>query len=73
MRVEAQTLAEKFGGEFARYARAVPLFLPRPTPYRGERETKFDGGLYLRYREYRAALGVLAAFALLLLKWVLPK
>ena len=73
MRVEAQTLAEKFGEEFGAYARAVPLFLPRPTAYRGARETKFDAGLYLRYREYRAALGLSAAFALLLLKWLLLK
>jgi protein-S-isoprenylcysteine O-methyltransferase Ste14 len=73
MRVEAQTLAAKFGGEFEAYARAVPLFLPRPTAYRGANETEFDAGLYLRYREYRAALGLGAAFALLLLKWLLLK
>jgi protein-S-isoprenylcysteine O-methyltransferase Ste14 len=73
MRVEAQTLAAKFGGEFELYARAVPLFLPRPTAYRGAHETEFDAGLYLRYREYRAALGLLAAFALLALKWLLLK
>ena len=73
MRVEAQTLAAKFGGEFESYARAVPLFLPRLTAYRGAHETEFDAGLYLRYREYRAALGLGAAFALLLLKWLLLK
>jgi protein-S-isoprenylcysteine O-methyltransferase Ste14 len=73
MRVEAQTLAQKFGGEFALYARAVPLFLPRLTAYRGAHETGFDARLYLRYREYRAALGLLAAFALLVLKWLLLK
>jgi len=73
MRVESQTLAGKFGGEFDAYARAVPLFLPRPTAYRGANETGFDPKLYLRYREYRAALGLLAAFALLVLKWLLSK
>ena len=73
MRVEAQTLAGKFGGEFDAYARAVPLFLPRLTAYRGANETGFDARLYLRYREYRAALGLTAAFALLLLKWLLLK
>ena len=73
MRVEAQTLAAKFGDEFGAYARDVPLFLPRLTAYRGAGETKFDAGLYLRYREYRAALGLVAAFALLVLKWLLWK
>ena len=73
MRVEAQTLAARFGEQFEAYARAVPLFLPRPTAYRGARETEFDPKLYLRYREYRAALGLLAAFALLVLKWLLLK
>jgi len=73
MRVEAQSLAQKFGGEFDAYARAVPLFLPRLTAYRGARAAEFDAGLYLRYREYRAALGLFSAFALLVLKWLLLK
>jgi protein-S-isoprenylcysteine O-methyltransferase Ste14 len=73
MRVEAATLAELFGEEFRRYAGAVPLFLPRLTPYRpGDIEaTRFDAGLYLRYREYRAALGLLLAWGVLALKAVL--
>jgi protein-S-isoprenylcysteine O-methyltransferase Ste14 len=73
MRVEAATLAEMFGEEYRDYARAVPLFLPRATPYRGGRASaaRFDAGLYLRYREYRAALGLLGALALLVLKSLL--
>jgi protein-S-isoprenylcysteine O-methyltransferase Ste14 len=72
MRVEASTLAELFGDDYARYAKAVPLFLPRLTPYRdaGTSE-RFDAGLYLRYREYRAALGLLVAWCVLALKAVL--
>ena len=70
MRVEAATLRELFGEEYERYARAVPLFVPRATPYRDARgdRVKFDAGLYLRYREYRAALGLVAAWSLLALK-----
>ncbi len=69
MRVESGTLAQLFGEDFQEYARGVPLFFPRLTPYRaGEKRTTFDGSLYLRYREYRAALGLLAAWALLVLK-----
>jgi protein-S-isoprenylcysteine O-methyltransferase Ste14 len=69
MRVESGTLEQLFGDDFQRYARAVPLFLPRVTPYRSsEVKIGFDRSLYLRYREYRAALGLLIAWALLVFK-----
>ena len=73
MRVEALTLAELFGDEYVRYAKAVPLILPRLTPYRPADSVaeKFDPNLYLRYREYRAALGLLVAWSVLALKAVL--
>ena len=70
MRVESQALAELFGETYQRYADHVPSFLPRLSPYRDETATSFDSRLYLRYREYRAALGALAAWALLALKWI---
>ena len=75
MRVEAAHLAESFGDDYLDYARAVPLFFPRLTPYRDEktRGTKFDASLYLRYREYRAALGLLIAWCVLALKAVFIK
>jgi protein-S-isoprenylcysteine O-methyltransferase Ste14 len=70
MRVEATTLAQLFGESYQRYARAVPLFLPRLTPYRDATagDGRFDANLYLRYREYRAALGALVAWGVLALK-----
>lgn len=68
MRVESATLGELFGESFHDYSRGVPLFLPRVTPYRSERNTSFDGSLYMRYREYRAAYGLLVAWGLLILK-----
>ena len=74
MRVEAQTLGRLFGAEYERYARRVPLFLPRLAPYRdgAHAGTKFDAALYLRYREYRAALGLLCAWGVLACKaWLL--
>ncbi len=73
MRVEAQTLAELFGADYELYARRVPLFLPRLTPYREGAHTsaQFDASLYMRYREYRAALGLLIALGVLACKaWV---
>ena len=58
MRVEASTMEQLFGNDFEIYRRSVPLFFPRLTPYRQENSAaiRFDGALYLRYREYRAAL-----------------
>lgn len=68
MRIESKTLAQLFGESYAKYSGAVPLFLPRPYPYRTIEATKFDGSLYLRYREYQALLGLLLAWILLALK-----
>ena len=70
MRVEATHLVELFGKEFETYRQAVPLFFPRLTPFRPNESAvnKFDGSLYLRYREYRAALGLVIAWGLLLIK-----
>ena len=64
MRVEAEDLQAIFGERYLDYARRVPLFFPRPrAKFAGD--VKFDKNLYLRYREYRAALG--SAFAWLVL------
>lgn len=69
MRVESATLAELFGKDFENYARNVPLFFPRITPYRNDDSAnKFDSSLYMKYREYRAALGLIIAWALLAIK-----
>lgn len=69
MRVESATLSKLFGDSFQRYAQNVPLFLPRFSRYRsGELKRGFDSNLYVRYREYRAALGLSIAWGLLVLK-----
>ena len=75
MRVEAADLAKLFGEDYHKYARSVPLFLPRLSPFRDEKTEgmKFDVSLYLRYREYQAALGLLIAWVLLALKAVFAK
>ena len=67
MRVESGTLSHLFGKKYVRYAKEVPLFWPRLSPYR-ESENRFDRSLFLRYREYRATVGVLFAWTLLILK-----
>jgi protein-S-isoprenylcysteine O-methyltransferase Ste14 len=70
MRVESATLAELFGKKYARYAKEVPLLFPRLSAYRKQSGIKFDRTLYLRYREYRAAIGIVIAWTLLALKAV---
>ncbi|MGI8883042.1 MAG: methyltransferase family protein [Pyrinomonadaceae bacterium] len=71
MRVESHELTTIFGEKFHEYARAVPLFFPRLTAGK-KSDTKFDFQLYLRYREYRAALGWLFALAILAAKTFYP-
>jgi protein-S-isoprenylcysteine O-methyltransferase Ste14 len=70
MRVESATLEGLFGESYRRYANEVPLFLPRISAYRNSdvERTRFDSALYRRYREYRAALGIVIAWVLLTLK-----
>jgi protein-S-isoprenylcysteine O-methyltransferase Ste14 len=70
MRVESATLATLFGESYQRYLKAVPLFLPRFSPYRDRTKDspRFDPSLYKRYREYQAAMGLVIAWALLALK-----
>ena len=69
MRVEAGTMGELFGKEYQSYKQADPLFFPRFTPYtQSDNNIRFDANLYLRYREYRAALGLVIAWGLLLVK-----
>ena len=72
MRIESATLAKLFGARFEKYRQEVPPLVPRLSSYRDQESdrVKFDAGLYRRYREYRAALGLIAAWALLALKAV---
>jgi protein-S-isoprenylcysteine O-methyltransferase Ste14 len=70
MRVESATLAELFGKKYTRYAQEVPLLFPRLSPYRPAVDARFDRDLYLRYREYRAAIGVVSVWALLVVKMI---
>ena len=67
MRVEAEDLTAMFGADFAEYKENVPIFFPRFTAWKKSSE-KFDFQLYLRYREYRAALGLVAALGVLAAK-----
>lgn len=67
MRVEREDLIEMFADAYREYAEHVPMFFPRPTAWKKSND-KFDFDLYLRYREYRAALGLFFALAVLAVK-----
>lgn len=84
MFAEAETISKLFPAAYETYSRNVPLFLPRFSPYRDQAtaeavsqtfsvETQtgsgFSPSLYLRYREYRAAIGLAAVYALLAAKF----
>jgi len=81
MLTEAETMQALFSEEYEAYRRAVPLFVPRFTPYRASsqighnhtrsEERQFDLALYMRHREYRAVVGFVAAYALLAAKLVI--
>lgn len=70
MRVEEKELTAIFGESFTDYARQVPLFAPRLIALKGENSApnNFEMQLYLKYREYQAALGVGFALAILAVK-----
>jgi protein-S-isoprenylcysteine O-methyltransferase Ste14 len=68
MRVESATLADLFGKKYLRYAKEVPLLLPKLSPYSRATAGSFDRSLYLRYREYRASIGTIIAWAVLVAK-----
>ncbi|HLA95746.1 MAG TPA: isoprenylcysteine carboxylmethyltransferase family protein [Pyrinomonadaceae bacterium] len=65
--VEAEELEDVLGEEYTEYALNVPLFFPRLTAWK-KSGRKFDFQLYLRHGEFNAALGLLAAAAILALK-----
>ena len=77
MIAEAQTLNQLFAGEYPDYSREVPLFLPRATAYQSPASEKMNSerpfalSQYLKHREYRAAIGVAVALALLIAKYLL--
>ncbi len=70
MKDETGELEKIFGEEFIQYEKAVPLFIPRLLPFylNGRKPVSFDFALYLRYREYRAALGLVFALSVLTAK-----
>ena len=74
MFAEAETLRELFPAEYNQYSLSVPLFVPRLTAYgaaqKGSGARRFALSQYAKHREYRAALGLVAVYALLAAKFL---
>ena len=74
IRDEAAFLLDRYGDAYAEYARHVPIFLPRPTPYRTtgvNTRPEFSAAQWRNNREYEALLGALAGFAALIVRMLL--
>jgi protein-S-isoprenylcysteine O-methyltransferase Ste14 len=71
MKREEQELRVQHGVQFERYARTVPLFLPRLTPadLSPQAAGAFSFAQYKNNREYRAAIGFLLLLVLLWEIW----
>jgi protein-S-isoprenylcysteine O-methyltransferase Ste14 len=63
---EEEHLSKLFRDQFRLYKSKVPRFLPRPTL---RFRPSFSLQQYLANREYNTAIGLLAALAVLVLKW----
>jgi steroid 5-alpha reductase family enzyme len=68
MRREEEELRGRYGAAFEDYARGVPLFWPRLSSSARQDNSGFSWAQYRRNREYQAAIGTLAAFAILACK-----
>jgi protein-S-isoprenylcysteine O-methyltransferase Ste14 len=70
IRREEQHLRGLFPGEYAAYARAVPVLLPRPGAWPAERRNpaRFSWALYKKNHEYRASYAFLAIVLVLVIK-----
>lgn len=68
---ERDKVSGLFPEAYAEWAAHVPMFVPRPTPWHGpdaDDATPFSSQLYLRHREWRAAVGFAAGFLVLWLR-----
>ena len=58
MRREIVNIEGRFPEAYARYSTNVPLFFPRPAPWRGDASStnRFEVGLYMKHGEWKAGL-----------------
>jgi protein-S-isoprenylcysteine O-methyltransferase Ste14 len=65
---EAPHLRRLFPEQYPQYERAVPVFLPRLTPYPGAVRSRFSLALFKSHREHRVGFILLLVLAILLVK-----
>jgi len=71
MRAEAVHMRHLFAESYEQWASAVPLFIPRLTPWRAiSTDRSFELNQYLHHREYRALIGLSIVIAILVVKAV---
>lgn len=70
MQAEAAHMRTLFGEAYAQWSAAVPLFIPRLTPYQSGQNRSFDFNQYLHHREWRALIGLGLVLGVLFLKAV---
>jgi protein-S-isoprenylcysteine O-methyltransferase Ste14 len=61
---EKANIRSRFPDSYPTYEANVPTFVPRLTPWRGDRaggDTSFSWGLYMKHGEWKALLGYLSA------------
>ncbi|MGH9801320.1 MAG: methyltransferase family protein [Blastocatellia bacterium] len=68
MQAESVHMQTLFGEAYARWSAAVPLFIPRLTPYRSGQTRSFSFGQYSHHREWRGLIGLSIVIAVLILK-----
>jgi hypothetical protein len=71
IREECERMRRIFPDQYEDYASRVPLFLPRLTPAQASEDGRFRWSLYKRNKEFRAVLGAVAAWAVLILRMIL--
>jgi protein-S-isoprenylcysteine O-methyltransferase Ste14 len=69
IRGEERYLRQTFP-EYDDYARHVPRFLPRVTPY-GSQQSAYSSARYWKHREYQASIGSAAVLAVLVVKMII--
>lgn len=68
---ERERMKRLFPRQYEEYKKRVPLFFPSLTPFSTGHSLKFSRALYLKNREYRALIGSLVAYSLLVAKLLL--
>lgn len=74
MQREVANISGRFPEAYQRYATNVPLFVPRPTPWRGDPGSMaaFSPALYMKHGEWKAALTYVLAMIWLALRVATP-